>query len=180
MINKNKLFVAIVLVLIGITLYAFAFLNKDFSFLLHRYIGSNNLIIEGVDIQTEKCRASSNTTITKVIDGDTVIVEGGYSVRLSGIDADEKGHQCYDEAKYRLEKLVLHKNIMLEKEKIELDKYKRCLATVFIENENINLKLVKEGLVVAKFYGSELKYENEIIAAEKYASENNVGCKWEK
>jgi endonuclease YncB( thermonuclease family) len=52
--------------------------------------------------------------VTKVIDGDTFLIEGGYSVRVLGIDADERGHPCYDEAKRGLEDLVLGKEVRLE------------------------------------------------------------------
>jgi len=47
--------------------------------------------------------------VTKIIDGDTVLIEGGYSVRLLGIDADERGNPCYGIAKERLEGMVLNK-----------------------------------------------------------------------
>ena len=54
-----------------------------------------------------------NKTVTKVIDGDTVIAEGE-SIRLLGIDADEKGYPCYSAAKMRIEELVLGKEVYLE------------------------------------------------------------------
>lgn len=130
--------------------------------------------------QTAKCEAGENAVATKVIDGDTIIVEGGYSIRLLGIDADEKNYLCYDAAKERLEELILGKRVKIEKDKTDTDKYGRCLRTVFAGDKNINLELVKEGLAVARFYESDIKYKNEIIAAEKQAIENKVGCKWQK
>ena len=33
--------------------------------------------------------------VTKIIDGDTIIVEGGETIRLLGIDCDERGRECY-------------------------------------------------------------------------------------
>ncbi|MDO8743173.1 MAG: hypothetical protein Q7J30_01265, partial [Candidatus Azambacteria bacterium] len=33
---------------------------------------------------------------TKIIDGDTFLIEGGYSIRVLGIDADERGYPCYN------------------------------------------------------------------------------------
>ena len=63
---------------------------------------------------TATCGAAENTIVTKVIDGDTVVVEGGYHVRLLGMDADEKDYPCYNAAKTRLEELVLSKKIKLE------------------------------------------------------------------
>jgi len=121
-----------------------------------------------------------NKLVTKIIDGDTVIVEGGYSVRLLGIDADERGYPCYEEASKRLEELVLNKEVRLEKDQPDQDQYKRYLRYLFLDNQNINLQLVKEGLAVARFWPENEKYKNEIIEAEKEAMRNKVGCKWGK
>jgi micrococcal nuclease len=125
-----------------------------------------------------KCKASTITIVTKVIDGDTVIVEGGQHVRLLGIDADEKGYPCYDSAKQRLEALVLGKEVRLEKDVTDVDQYQRCLRTLFLGKENVNTRLVKEGLVVARFYEPDVKYKSEIVEAEKEAVSEKIGCKW--
>jgi len=130
------------------------------------------------DANATVCGASENTIVTKVIDGDTVVVEGGYHVRLLGMDADEKGYPCYDQAKTRLESLVLLKQVRLEKDKTDSDQYGRCLRYIFIGNTNIGVQLVKEGLAVARFYEPDVKYKAEITEAEKQAQQNTVGCKW--
>src|SRR3989338_8182660 len=119
--------------------------------------------------QTAGCEAGENTVATKVLDGDTIIVGGGEHIRLLGIDADEKGYPCYDAAKKRLEDFILGKQIRIERDKTDTDKYGRCLRTIFIGDENINLELVKEGLAVARFYEPDVKYKNEIVSAEKQA-----------
>jgi len=118
--------------------------------------------------------------VTKIIDGDTFLIEGGYSVRILGIDTDEKNHLCYDKAKERLEELILNKKIILEKEKEEMDIYCRYLRNVFLGEKNIGLSLVQEGLAVARFSNKNSKYIKEIEDAEKKARENKIGCKWEK
>jgi len=115
---------------------------------------------------------------TKIIDGDTFLIEGGYSVRILGIDADERGYPCYEEAKNRLEELILSKGVKLEKGKEDLDQYCRYLRYVFLGDKNISLELVKEGLAVARFSPEDVKYREEITKAEKEAKENKVGCKW--
>jgi endonuclease YncB( thermonuclease family) len=123
------------------------------------------------------CGASKNTIVTKVIDGDTVVVEGGYHVRLLGMDADEKGYTCYEPAKTRLEDLVLGKQVKLKKDKTDVDQYGRCLRYIFLGNINVDVQLVKEGLAVARFY-DDVKYKTEITSAEKQAEESKTGCKW--
>ena len=125
-----------------------------------------------------QCLAPSEVLVTKIIDGDTIIVEGGYSVRILGIDADESGYPCYQPAKSRLEELILNKKVRLEKDVTDLDQYKRCLRYVFLGDQNIGLGLVKEGLAIARFYEPDLKYKEEISLAEKTAIENKIGCKW--
>lgn len=128
--------------------------------------------------QNISCGASENTIVTKVIDGDTVVVEGGFHVRLLGIDADEKGYPCYEPAKNRLENLVLGKMVKLEKDKTDLDQYGRCLRYIFAGGVNIGTQLVKEGLAIARFYEPDVKYKTEITQAEKQAETSNIGCKW--
>jgi micrococcal nuclease len=118
------------------------------------------------------------TIVTKVIDGDTVIVEGGSSVRLLGIDTDEKGYPCFTPAKKRMEELVLGKQVYLERDLEDRDIYGRLLRYIFLGDRNICLQMVKEGFAVARFPEENAKYRQEIVAAEKYAQESQVGCKW--
>ena len=74
--------------------------------------------------------------------------------------------------------MVLGKSIRLEKDVTDIDQYQRCLRTIFLGRENINTRLVKEGLVVARFYEPDVKYKSEIVEAEKQAVLEKIGCKW--
>lgn len=163
-LNENKLFFAIILA---------AFIIGFFHLLSTVYISEPSDLTGHIikSVEGEKL-------VTKIIDGDTVIIEGGYSVRLLGIDADEKGYPCYEPAKQRLEELVLNKEVYLESDKEDQDQYKRYLRYLILDDENINLRLVKEGLAIARFYPENVKHREEIVAAEKEAEENGVGCKW--
>lgn len=122
--------------------------------------------------------ATSEAIVTKVIDGDTVVVSGGDHVRLLSIDSDEKNYPCYDAARLRLENLVLGKTVRLEADREDVDQYGRKLRYIFLDGVNINEKMVAEGLAVARFYPENQKYKNEISAAEAAASKNKIGCKW--
>ena len=115
--------------------------------------------------------------VTKVIDGDTAIINGE-STRLLGIDADERGYPCYKEAKQRIEELILNKEVGLEKDGEDKDQYQRYLRYIFLNGKNINLQLVEEGLAVARFFPKNKKYKEEILAAEIKARKNKIGCKW--
>ena len=116
--------------------------------------------------------------VSKIIDGDTIIADGK-SVRLLGIDADEKGYECYNKAKEWLEERILNKEVRLVQDGENKDQYDRYLRYVFVNDENINLKLVEEGLAIARLYSDNKKYREEILDAEKNAREDKQGCKWE-
>lgn len=166
--------------------YSFLKENKFFtSFLIAIFIIGGTIYfslqekIESKNINCQ-CPNSENVLVTKVIDGDTIVVQGGYHIRLLGIDADEKGYPCYEKAKKRLEELILNKIVRLEKDIENCDKYGRCLNYVFLNQKNINLEMIKEGLAIARFYPPNLKYEKSFQEAEKEAILNKRGCKWKK
>ena len=115
--------------------------------------------------------------VTKIIDGDTIIVEGGERIRFLGIDCDERGERCYNQAKEYLEKRIYEKEVILESDIQDKDRYGRSLRYVFFDGENINVKLVEEGYCTARFE-RETRYKNQITIAERNAIENKIGCKW--
>lgn len=189
--EKNKLFVAIVVGAVIISGAIYFGLQNYGKISVKK---NNNLLTDNQPVLKEttaskkvlkndnssKCLAGEEVLVTKVIDGDTIVVNGGHHIRLLSIDADELGYPCYESAKTRLEELVFNKKVLLEKDKTDIDKYKRCLRYIFLDKQNINLQLVKEGLAVARFYEPDVKYKNEIILAEKTAIAKKVGCKWKK
>jgi len=115
--------------------------------------------------------------VTKIIDGDTIIIEGGETVRLLGYDCDERGKECYQSAKVRMEELVLGKVVIVESDVEDKDLYGRSLRYIFLDGENINKQMVEEGFCIARFPGDS-KYKTEIVNAEQFAILNGVGCKW--
>ena len=158
----------ILVIMIFIVVFSFIFLTYYFGI-------TGNFILENFEKDIDSFEGGF---VGKVIDGDTVVINGE-SIRLLGIDADERGYECYNEAKKRLEELVLNKDVKLEKDVKDKDQYKRYLRYVLVNNTNINLQMVEEGLAIARFY-EDRKYQKEILAAEKKARENKVGCKWKR
>ena len=149
----------------------FLFLFLFFLFLVY-FFSENN--------KTINCPFGKEVLVTKVVDGDTVIVEGGYTVRLLAIDADEKEYPCYETSKNKLESLVLNKKVKLEKDKQEIDRYGRCLGYLTLNNKNINLEMVKEGEAICRFYAPNLKYKENCEKIEKISIREKRGCKWKK
>jgi micrococcal nuclease len=176
-LEKNKIFIGIItlaLIFGGAIYFSKVKINKNL-------IGS---LVNKEEFSSKACtnlpllEDGVKKLVTKVIDGDTFLIEGGYSVRILGIDADERGYPCYQAAKERLEELILNKEVRLEKEKEDFDQYCRYLRYVFADDKNVALELVKEGLAVARFSPEGTKYREEISLAEKEARENKIGCKW--
>jgi micrococcal nuclease len=126
---------------------------------------------------TAGATATQEVLVTKVIDGDTFIIEGGEHVRMLGMDTDEKGYPCYDDAKLALEGMILNRRVVLETDLENKDQYGRLLRWVWLNDTLVNFEMVKEGLAVARF-DSDVNYREEIRAAEQAAIANNVGCKW--
>ncbi len=113
--------------------------------------------------------------VTKVFDGDTLQIETGEKIRYVGINAPEKGEQFSKEATELNKQLVLGKNIDLEFDVGKKDRYGRTLAYVFVGNLFINQELVEEGLVVSTTIQPNVRYQKEILEAQKKARESCVG-----
>lgn len=118
---------------------------------------------------------------TRVIDGDTIELENGQKVRYIGIDTPEtvdprKPVQCFGvEAKNRNKELVEGKQVRLEKDISETDKYGRLVRYVYVGDTFINLALVQEGFASSYTYPPDVKYQNQFIEAERIAREQKKG-----
>ncbi len=185
--EKNKIFLGIIIgaLIIGGAIYFSKEKKNNFgeegktNFVENKITERNKTLITNSNCaEIPELPNGVSKLVTKVIDGDTFLIEGGYSVRILGIDADERDHPCYEPAKQKLEELILNKEVRLEKGKEDKDQWCRYLRYVFLNDKNISLELVKDGLVVARFSPEDVKYREEIIKAEKEAREKKIGCKW--
>lgn len=118
--------------------------------------------------------------VIEVLDGDTFVIEGGYPVRVLGIDADERGDPCYLESKKQLEELVLNKEVVLKKGEENHDRYCRYLRWPFLSGENISLKMVEEGFATSLFFNEKKEHQEEIKRAERSARLSSTGCMWQE
>ncbi len=119
--------------------------------------------------------------VIKVIDGDTIILNNSERVRFSGINAPEVGECFYEEAKHRLEGLILNKDIFLERDRTDKDKYGRLLRYVYFNKSLVNLFLVQEGFVKVyhKYKSDTKRYEKlkEIEDESKLFNKGLWNCK---
>lgn len=111
----------------------------------------------------------NTATISKVIDGDTVELETGERVRLLGINALEMGQPYHEEATNRLKELIENKTVILERDVEDKDRYGRLLGYIFLDNKNVNVKMVEEGYANVYVIPPNTKYETELRKAENEA-----------
>lgn len=125
--------------------------------------------------------------VLRVIDGDTIEIEDAEKVakkvRYIGIDTPEtvdprRSEQCFGkEASNKNKELVEGKEIYLEKDVSEVDKYGRLLRYIYLESNDIsvNEQLVTEGYAVSSKYPPDIKYQEKFKAAEEEARAKGKG-----
>ncbi len=74
----------------------------------------------------------SKTKVVSVIDGDTFTMKNGLSLRLLGIDAPNRGDVGYEEGKSYLASLITDKELEIEYDTYQDDKFGRILGYVWI------------------------------------------------
>jgi len=135
----------------------------------------------------DKCNSkpqeqSDYFTVTRVIDGDTIEINTGERIRLICIDTPETYEEGYQEAKNYLTKLILNKEVYLEKDVSETDRYGRLLRyiyteypTIDLDGHFINLMIVLNGYGKAYPYSPDTTLCPQIENAEEIARENHLG-----
>ena len=111
-----------------------------------------------------------------IIDGDTIHI-GKNKIRLHGIDApeyrqtctiDKEMWNCGVESKIALENFILTKEVNCEI--IDVDQYRRFVGICFLENQNINQYMVRNGWAIAYRY-----YSLKFVKDEEFAKKNKLG-----
>lgn len=131
--------------------------------------------------EATKGRGNEVATVTRVLDGDTIEIEGGQTVRYIGIDTPETVKpqtpvQCFgEEAKEENSRLIQGKTVRLEKDISETDRYGRLLRYVYVDDTLINEALVKNGFAQASTYPPDVKYQKLFLEAQIEAREQGRG-----
>ncbi len=110
--------------------------------------------------------------VSRVIDGDTVVLSDGRVVRYAAIDTPEMGEPYYKEARARNSFLVANRVVELEFD-LERSDGKRTLAYVFVGGPQrrifVNGVLVREGLARVYLHPPNYRYAQALIALQKEA-----------
>jgi len=125
---------------------------------------------------------SETVVVTEVIDGDTLVIEDGRTVRLLGLDTPEThrpglehAQALGDEATVRLAALVEGQVVALERDVTEVDHYGRLLRHVWRGRTLVAETLLREGLARSMSIPPDLRHRDRLRAAEARARAARVG-----
>ena len=133
--------------------------------------------------------------VSRVVDGDTLVLETGERVRLIGIDTPELhvSNKLYRDAQrtgqdvdaikklgmrsYAFTKnLVEGKRVSLEFDVTKYDKYDRLLAYVYLKDGTfVNARIVEEGYASLMTYPPNVRYANLFLKLYQEARRNHRG-----
>lgn len=90
--------------------------------------------------------------VIDVIDGDTIKITGGRSVRLIGIDTPERGQCGYTEAAFVLISIIRDRPVVLVPgARTDTDRYGRLLRYVEVDGVDANLEMIRSGRAIARY-----------------------------
>lgn len=114
--------------------------------------------------------------VTRIVDGDTIDVEtsdGGFRVRLAGVNAPEE-EECFgDVAGATLEDMLADEMVVLET--LGTDRFGRVLAHVSSDGRGIDLELVRKGLAIATSVDTDDPRRPDLLEAEDDAYSDGLG-----
>lgn len=126
----------------------------------------------------------SDRTVVRVVDGDTIVLDGGERVRLIGIDTPETVKpntpvQCYGEAASSHTKSLLAPGtgVRLVYDVDRTDRYGRTLAYVYRSSDGlfVNADLVAQGYASVDTVPPNVAHAEEFVALAREAREANRG-----
>ena len=141
-------------------------------------------------VDVVKAKTAIESQVIRVVDGDTIIVAIDHkpeTIRLLGINTPETVKpnwpvECYGpEASAYVKKTLTDKIVRLESDpsQDDRDKYHRLLRYVFLDNENFDESLVRDGYAREYTFKVPYKYQKQFRADQKFAKKNKVGL-WGK
>ena len=132
----------------------------------------------GVDAMSFRNTSGEKVRVSRVIDGDTIVVSGGRRVRYIGIDTPEVGDspQLFGrEATIFNEALVSGRTVVLQSDVSNEDRFGRLLRFVYADGILVNAELVREGYAKAKVYPPDTQYAECLAALEMEARQSGRG-----
>lgn len=115
--------------------------------------------------------------VTNIVDGDTIsvtIAAQPHRVRYIGVDTPERGHSYWMAATDANRALVADRDVLLEKDVSETDRYGRLLRHVFLPDAGVgevfvSAELVRQGLARVATTPPDVRYADMLVAIERDA-----------
>ena len=114
--------------------------------------------------------------VTRVIDGDTIIISGDRKVRLLGINAPESGDCFFEESRDALAELIDGEKVDLKKDVSGMDNFGRLLRYVFLPSGSeytddmfVNQRLLREGYADIGSASQDRVYRSLLVSARNQA-----------
>lgn len=134
-----------------------------------------------VATSTSSTVAEASLLVMKVVDGDTLKLSDGQTVRLIGVDTPETKHPTKPvqyfgkEASAFTKRTAEGKTVTLEYDQQRIDKYGRTLAYVYLpDGRMLNAEIIKQGYGFA-YTRFPFKYMEEFRSYEREAREAGRG-----
>jgi micrococcal nuclease len=139
-----------------------------------------NLVLVGcAQPGTEGLPADGEPVVVRhVVDGDTVELEDGRTVRYIGINAPERHQPYYEEATGANRRLVEGETARMVLDAQQTDRFGRTLAYLWVGDRFVNLELVRLGYATGYTEPPNVQCSAEIVAAEQRARDAQAGL-WE-
>ena len=184
---RDRFLIAVVIIVATVILGMFILHRR-----VHREIQSDLASKRAPSTSTQtKVKASSTVVqsipsrgpfrVTRVLDGDTIVLDNGETVRLIGVDAPEIHHpetpvqRFGEEATEFLERLTKGFECTLEYEPNNIrDLYGRLLAYVFVGDRLANAEMIRRGYAYT-YTRFPFRRQAEFITLEREAREHQYG-----
>ena len=115
------------------------------------------------------CTPLDTVTVTRVIDGERIVVSPGQEVRYIGIDAPEV-HPVPE---------AYGKEVRLERDVSDTDEHSHLLRYAYVDNILVNAELVRLGMAEAEAYPPDTKSQSYLEGLEEVARGSGRGM-WAK
>ncbi|MBD1804078.1 thermonuclease family protein [Microcoleus sp. FACHB-SPT15] len=120
------------------------------------------------------------STIVSVGDGDTVRVQRGdetTTVRLACIDTPESGQVPWGQQATNRLKQLLPVGQAVQVRPVDVDQYKRTVGELFMDNQSVNLTMVREGqaVVYTEYLNGCSETKDQYLQAEAEAKAKKLG-----
>ncbi|MEM8615895.1 MAG: thermonuclease family protein [Pseudomonadota bacterium] len=149
-------------------------------------VSAGLLVACGAPSPLADMQAGEEGRVVRILDGDSLVLDTGQTVRLVGIEAPSIGRRgaanapYAEDARRALEDLAMGRRVRLYYPGLTRDRYDRALAHVHTEDQAgpplwLNAELLKQGAVRARFYPDTDAGSQRLLDEESEARRANRG-----